>query len=135
MSFDIQSHRTQLVLTAVAASAATYGILTALNAHHRRHNRRQLARDVEESLNRQKDADKARAFLDDNGGLWLNSSDPSVPPSRDPNEFPDHIVREQLARVYSFFGEEGMQKIRAGRVAIVGCGGVGSWAAVMLARS
>ncbi|KAJ7227607.1 hypothetical protein B0H12DRAFT_1148917 [Mycena haematopus] len=28
-----------------------------------------------------------------------------------------------------------MAKIRAGRVVVVGCGGVGSWAAVMLIRS
>src|ERR1700742_5235628 len=41
------------------------------------------------------------------------------------------IIREQLARNYAFFGEEGMNKIRGSRVAVVGCGGVGSWASVM----
>jgi hypothetical protein len=45
------------------------------------------------------------------------------------------LIREQLARNYVFFGEEGMRKVRRGSVVIVGCGGVGSWAAVMLARS
>ncbi|KDQ18385.1 hypothetical protein BOTBODRAFT_28795 [Botryobasidium botryosum FD-172 SS1] len=36
---------------------------------------------------------------------------------------------------YAFFGEEGMEKVRNGSVVIVGCGGVGSWAATMLVRS
>lgn len=44
------------------------------------------------------------------------------------------LIREQLARNYAFFGEDGMKRIRGSRVTIVGCGGVGSWAAIMLAR-
>ncbi|QRV85061.1 ubiquitin-protein ligase molybdopterin-converting factor [Ceratobasidium sp. AG-Ba] len=40
-----------------------------------------------------------------------------------------------LARNYAFLGEISMSKVRGGRVVIVGCGGVGSWAAVMLMRS
>jgi tRNA threonylcarbamoyladenosine dehydratase len=49
--------------------------------------------------------------------------------------YDEELVREQLARNYAFFGEEGMRKLRGASVVIVGCGGVGSWAAVMLARS
>ena len=49
--------------------------------------------------------------------------------------FDDSLIREQLARNYAFFGEEGMSKIRNATVVIVGCGGVGSWAAMMLART
>jgi tRNA threonylcarbamoyladenosine dehydratase len=49
--------------------------------------------------------------------------------------FDEGLIREQLARNYAFFGEEGMAKIRASTVVIVGCGGVGSWAAMMLART
>jgi len=44
-------------------------------------------------------------------------------------------VREQLARNYAFFGDESMRKVRGASVVVVGCGGVGSWAAVMLVRS
>ena len=44
-------------------------------------------------------------------------------------------MREQLARNYAFLGEEGVARVREASVVIVGCGGVGSWAAVMLARS
>ena len=49
--------------------------------------------------------------------------------------YDEALIKEQLARNYSFFGEEGMAHVRAGSVVIVGCGGVGSWVAVMLVRS
>jgi hypothetical protein len=41
----------------------------------------------------------------------------------------------QLARNYVFLGEEGMALVRKSYVVVVGCGGVGSWAALMLLRS
>jgi tRNA A37 threonylcarbamoyladenosine dehydratase len=44
-------------------------------------------------------------------------------------------VREQLARNYAFLREDGVSRVRAASVVVVGCGGVGSWTAVMLARS
>jgi hypothetical protein len=50
-------------------------------------------------------------------------------------EFDEGLIREQLARNYVFFGEEGMSRIRNSTVVVVGCGGVGSWAAMMLART
>jgi hypothetical protein len=40
----------------------------------------------------------------------------------------------QLTRNYNFFGEEPMAKVRNGYVVVVGCGGVGSWCALMLLR-
>lgn len=49
--------------------------------------------------------------------------------------YDEDLIKQQLARNYSFFGEEGMAHVRAGTVVIVGCGGVGSWVAVMLVRS
>lgn len=49
--------------------------------------------------------------------------------------FDDELIREQLARNYAFFGEDGMDTIRRATITVVGCGGVGSWAAMMLARS
>ncbi|GAA5898531.1 hypothetical protein JCM6882_007808 [Rhodosporidiobolus microsporus] len=45
------------------------------------------------------------------------------------------IVREALARNYAFFGDEKMDAIREKFVVVVGLGGVGSAAAVMLVRS
>jgi tRNA A37 threonylcarbamoyladenosine dehydratase len=40
----------------------------------------------------------------------------------------------QLTRNYNFLGEEAMVKVREGYVVVVGCGGVGSWCALMLLR-
>lgn len=62
--------------------------------------------------------------------LGHSQSDPASSHSYD-----EELIREQLARNYAFFGKEGMVQIRRGKVAVVGCGGVGSWAAVMLVRS
>ncbi|KAJ1873629.1 hypothetical protein LPJ71_011740, partial [Coemansia sp. S17] len=45
------------------------------------------------------------------------------------------LIQEQLARHYVFFGQEGMAKVRDSFVVVVGAGGVGSWAALMLLRS
>jgi tRNA threonylcarbamoyladenosine dehydratase len=50
-------------------------------------------------------------------------------------EYDEELILEQLARNRSFFGDEGLSCIRKGFVVVVGAGGVGSWAATMLARS
>lgn len=50
-------------------------------------------------------------------------------------EYDEDIINEQLARNRVFFGEEGLRKIRESFVVVIGCGGVGSWAATMLVRS
>eukprot|EP00002_Diphylleia_rotans_P029370 TRINITY_DN5980_c0_g1_i1.p1 TRINITY_DN5980_c0_g1~~TRINITY_DN5980_c0_g1_i1.p1 ORF type:complete len:450 (-),score=107.59 TRINITY_DN5980_c0_g1_i1:189-1538(-) len=47
----------------------------------------------------------------------------------------EEIMKEQLIRNASFMGEENMRKIRGSFVIVVGVGGVGSHAAMMLARS
>ncbi|KAG1721440.1 hypothetical protein EDB19DRAFT_1961149 [Suillus lakei] len=36
------------------------------------------------------------------------------------------LIREQLARCYAFFGDEGMARVREKSVVVVGCGGVGT---------
>ncbi|KAJ7211060.1 hypothetical protein B0H12DRAFT_388597 [Mycena haematopus] len=123
MSGVLHSHRAQLVGTAVAAAATTAALISLYSALSKRSKRHELDKDVLRSL----------------------AQDKPPLPSHPPNEYPsltswneaehDDLVREQLARNYAFFGDEAMAKIRAGRVVVVGCGGVGSWAAVMLVRS
>lgn len=125
MSFDLNSHRAQLVVAAIAGSAATFGLLTAYNQYTRQKKRHELGQEVLRSL-----ASESKPPLE------TSVSQPRVQPV--PNggfEYDEELIREQLARNYAFFGEEGMSKIRKGTVVVVGCGGVGSWAAVMLARS
>lgn len=50
-------------------------------------------------------------------------------------QWDESLIREQLSRNYSFLGEQGMTAIRNSFVIVVGAGGVGSWAALMLLRS
>ncbi|EPQ27770.1 uncharacterized protein PFL1_04515 [Pseudozyma flocculosa PF-1] len=53
----------------------------------------------------------------------------------EPPEWDESLIREQLSRNYSFLGDQGMEHIRNSFVIVVGAGGVGSWAALMLLRS
>jgi hypothetical protein len=132
MALDIlRSHRAQLVLTAVVASVTTFSLLTAYRSYHNKTRRRQLSDDALRSVTSNSgpddivDAEKPKDDV----------SHPDHPPTVSTLAYDEELLREQLARNYAFFGEEGMTQIRAGSVVIVGCGGVGSWAAVMLVRS
>ena len=48
---------------------------------------------------------------------------------------PEEVLKELFSRVESFFGSEGLNKLRNSFVIVVGLGGVGSHAANMIARS
>ncbi|OCH94639.1 ubiquitin-protein ligase molybdopterin-converting factor, partial [Obba rivulosa] len=146
MSLDIHSHRTQLFFTALAASLATAGFLTAYQEHRKRQKRRELDQDVLRSLAADGTSPDKPAEPSGKGKRKAAhgdaAADQDISLGDDPefrrgpgHEYDEELVREQLARNYAFFGEEGMAKIRKGTVVVVGCGGVGSWAAVMLVRS
>ncbi|KAI5892643.1 uncharacterized protein SCHCODRAFT_02626710 [Schizophyllum commune H4-8] len=98
--------------------------MSAWRAYSRRVRRRSLDADILRSISR--------------GESETGSKSPSLhaysPPSHSQG-YDEDLIREQLARNYAFFGEEGMAKVRGASVAVIGCGGVGSWAAVMLVRS
>ena len=118
------SHRTQLLATALAASLATAGLLHAYNVHTKRVRRKELNEEIQRSL--------AITAHDLEVQRIPSLEHPRLGPGI---TYDEELIREQLARNYAFFGEESMAKIRQASVVIVGCGGVGSWAAVMLARS
>ena len=126
MQLDLQSHKTQLVLTALAASAATASLFSLYNNHTRRQKRRTLNDDIIRAL-ASKETNHKTPILD---GPAMTQE-----PQAFTGDYSEELIREQLARNYAFFGEEGMEKIRRGKVVVIGCGGVGSWAAVMLVRS
>ncbi|KAF8902557.1 ubiquitin-protein ligase molybdopterin-converting factor [Gymnopilus junonius] len=110
------SHKSQLVAAALSASLATAGVFHAYQVFTRRIRRKELDEEVKRLRQPRKHtigSYKRPVGLD----------------------YDEELIREQLARNYAFFGEEGMAKVRRGRVVVVGCGGVGSWAAVMLVRS
>ncbi|KIK34332.1 hypothetical protein CY34DRAFT_813002 [Suillus luteus UH-Slu-Lm8-n1] len=119
--FSAQSHRTQLILAAVSASLLTSGLFTAYNAYIRRERRRNLDRDILRSIADQDESSKRR--LIQKGEEFLDE------------QTEEEVTRERLARCYAFFGDEGMARVREKSVVVVGCGGVGSWVAVMLVRS
>ncbi|KAH7915892.1 hypothetical protein BJ138DRAFT_1053749 [Hygrophoropsis aurantiaca] len=133
-----QSHKTQLILAAVASSVLTSGIFTAYNSYSKHERRRNLDKEVRKAVTSHNSESNA------NGSKQKPKLDEDFEPDRSEEIFlhapgsttyDEDLIREQLARNYAFFGDEGMAYIRTGTVVIVGCGGVGSWAAVMLARS
>lgn len=119
---DLSSHRAQLLLTATATALATYSLLSIYHSHSRRNRRAHLSDEVNRSL------------ASSTTSTRIQPSPSSLLPVPD-TEYAEELVREQLARNYAFLGEEGVARVRTASVVIVGCGGVGSWAAVMLARS
>lgn len=125
--FDLHSHRAQLVVTAVVAAVATGSIFSAVSAYSRRAKRRALNDDVLRSISANGSNYNIQRHLD------KPTEEIMLKPRDTP--FDEGLIKEQLARNYAFFGDEGMAKVRAGSVAVIGCGGVGSWAAVMLVRS
>ena len=144
---DPHDHRTQLLLVAAGTALATASVLSAYNTHTRRKKRAELSDSIRTSL--------GRDIPDRPGHIIPSASDFAASAAKakgkqraDPEEtleekeeeeeayvYDEELIREQLARNYAFFGDDAMAKIRKAKVVVVGCGGVGSWAAVMLARS
>lgn len=124
---DFRSPRAQLIATAIAASVVTASLITAYSSYTRRGRRKNLNEEILKSL----------ALQGSSSDIDSGVPTPALktPQEYDFGGYDENLIREQLARNYAFFGEEGMRKIREGSVVIVGCGGVGSWAAVMLVRS
>jgi hypothetical protein len=131
-SLSLQSHRSQIFATAVAASLSTVGVVYAWNALSKQRKRRELNDEIRRSIAAN---GAARPHSPDIDIQLQGAEDVKILRSQAGFEYDEELLKEQLARNYAFFGEEGMQKIRGGSVVVVGAGGVGSWAAVMLVRS
>ena len=136
--FTNQPHKTQLIITALAASLATASLFQAYNTHAKHVRRRKLDQEIRLSIathtlahNVPKSPSRATTL----DGVDPPSLQTSTTGFGDVADYDEDLIREQLARNYAFFGEKGMERIREGKVVVVGCGGVGSWAAVMLVRS
>lgn len=136
MALDVHSHRVQLIVTALAASLATAGLFTAYQQHSRHRKRRDLDQDIRRTLASRKPQSLPTAHstieetehVERDIALGTNFQGADY-------EYDEELVKEQLARNYAFFGDQGMAQIRKRTVVVVGCGGVGSWAAIMLVRS
>ncbi|KAJ2862622.1 hypothetical protein GGI22_002143, partial [Coemansia erecta] len=132
-----ENTRVQLVATAVAASAVTAGVIWGSQRASRTKRARKLKRDAIDMVDFDSDVEPLSIATDLGSRSSADSDKGAVTRhtriSLTPNE--EALIREQLARHYAFFGEKGMAQVRDSFVVIVGAGGVGSWAALMLLRS
>ncbi|KAG8968529.1 hypothetical protein FRC03_007180 [Tulasnella sp. 419] len=131
---------TKLALTALGASIVTYSVIEVYRTFDQRRRRKALGRDVARHVyadvgSKGLEERDISPGLDDESPLVQPLDQQANPAAVNASTYDESLIREQLSRNYSFFGDEGMSKLRGGRVAIVGCGGVGSWAATMLVRS
>ncbi|KAI8645938.1 hypothetical protein BD408DRAFT_410872 [Parasitella parasitica] len=116
----------QLTLTAVAASALTASSILTWQANQRK----SRAKTLKDEL---KDAELGRTInLTAVGTVNIPDQPQVLPP---PAIFDDRLIEEQLSKNTAFLGQKGAGKVRDAFVVVVGAGGVGSWAALMLMRS
>ncbi|KAK4689017.1 tRNA threonylcarbamoyladenosine dehydratase, partial [Tremellales sp. Uapishka_1] len=135
------SFRQSIALTALATTLATTSLILSFQALRREHRtdrlKKQVGEDVEEWEKRNLDSglvspeEMAERHAD---GISTPGGGRRVKEWKK-GEFDEGLIREQLTRNYNFLGEESMAKVRESYVVVVGCGGVGSWAATMLLRS
>lgn len=130
MSLPDLSKGQSLILTALAAALGTTTLILSFQALRREALTERLKRQVGEDV---EEWEKSRE------GSGLGSPDEKVERivRKEKNwgkDFDEGLIREQLTRNYNFLGEESMGLVRKAYVVIVGCGGVGSWCAVMLLR-
>ncbi|KAK4519841.1 3-hydroxy-3-methylglutaryl-coenzyme A (HMG-CoA) reductase isozyme [Mucor velutinosus] len=124
----IEQHPTsiQLTLTAVAASALTASSILTFQANQRKSRARTLKDELKEA--------ELRSTIDLTPVGTVNKlGQPHILPP--PTIFDDRLIEEQLSKNTAFLGQKGADKVRDAFVIVVGAGGVGSWAALMLMRS
>ncbi|OBZ91476.1 tRNA threonylcarbamoyladenosine dehydratase [Choanephora cucurbitarum] len=114
----------QLTLTAIAASALTASSILTYQANKRRFRARSLKEELKEAELR------STVDLTPLGTVHGRQTMP-IPPTL----YSEQVIDEQLSKNTAFLGKEGARKVRDAFVVIVGAGGVGSWAALMLLRS
>ncbi|TGZ79562.1 hypothetical protein EX30DRAFT_350071 [Ascodesmis nigricans] len=138
VSSALSSHRGQLVLTAVASGFAVGSTVIALQKA------RQLSRvrSIKDSIPPSAEATEVNAQLTEYGAPATFSKLQNEPDRENVmaararrGDYDEDLILEQLARNRVFLGDEGLSKVRNAFVIVVGCGGVGSWAATMLVRS
>ncbi|OAD04250.1 hypothetical protein MUCCIDRAFT_161002 [Mucor lusitanicus CBS 277.49] len=116
----------QLTLTAVAASALTASSILTFQANQRKSRARTLKDELKEA--------ELRSTIDLTPvGTVNKSGQPHILPP--PTVFDDRLIEEQLSKNTAFLGQKGADQVRDAFVIVVGAGGVGSWAALMLMRS
>lgn len=124
---DKHQYAVQLSLTAVAASALTAASIISYQGNQRRLRAKSLKDELREA------EERSHNVIDLTPVGTVNNGRHSVLPP--PTIFDDKLIGEQLSKNTEFLGEKGARKVRESFVIVVGAGGVGSWAALMLMRS
>ncbi|KAI9478435.1 MAG: hypothetical protein EXX96DRAFT_482982 [Benjaminiella poitrasii] len=107
----------QLTLTAIAASALTATSILTYQSNQRQSRAKSLKDELKEAEQK-------------------NTIDlTSVGVASTQRKYDDALIQEQLSKNTALLGEAGTRKVRDSFVIIVGAGGVGSWAALMLLQS
>ncbi|CCX05683.1 Similar to Uncharacterized protein YKL027W; acc. no. P36101 [Pyronema omphalodes CBS 100304] len=132
LSNVLSSHKAQLVLTAVASGVVVgSSILAFQSARHQ-----EKLKDIKRPNRRKSDATALTEFGAPATPSKLQTEpDVELAAKARRGDWDEDLILEQLARNRVFLGDEGLQKVRDAYVVVVGCGGVGSWAATMLVRS
>ncbi|ORX37153.1 hypothetical protein BD324DRAFT_579869 [Kockovaella imperatae] len=135
------STRQSLLLTAFASVLATSTVILSFQTLRREHRTEKLKRQVGEDVEEWERSREGSGFVSpEERAEWHANGEVTPGGGRRvrqwaKGEFDEGLIREQLTRNYNFLGEESMEKVRNSYVVVVGCGGVGSWAALMLLRS
>ncbi|GAA95582.1 uncharacterized protein L969DRAFT_85265 [Mixia osmundae IAM 14324] len=128
------------IILASFASLGTATLILGTQDVRRRAYRRTLRQEVEEEV-REQPLDTLDLLIDSKqvSGRTTPARRATPLQQEDENdtarEMDQAIIDEHLARNYAFMGKEGVQRVRDAFVIVVGLGGVGSAAALMLARS
>ena len=154
------STRQGLLLTAFASAIATSTLILSFQNLRREHRTEKLKKQVGEDVEEWERSREGSGFTSpEERAEWHANGETTPGGGRRvkewaKGEFDEGLIREQvglralgsllrgiadaialqLTRNYNFLGEEAMKKVRDSYVVVVGCGGVGSWAALMLLR-
>ncbi|KAL0076884.1 ubiquitin-protein ligase molybdopterin-converting factor [Phycomyces blakesleeanus] len=117
--FNTNDKVARLTLTAVAASMLTASTLLSYQTLQRRRRTRELKAEL-----------RSMTQTTTYNAPFSAKVDPITAKLS-----PEARIEQQLVRNADFLGTKGLRKVRDSFVIVVGAGGVGSWAALMLARS
>ncbi|GAM84896.1 hypothetical protein ANO11243_028980 [Dothideomycetidae sp. 11243] len=144
VSDSFQSHRVQLAVTAVASGAVVASAILGFQQARKRMRVEDLKHSIPD-LRDEHDVGKINSF----GGASPGIATPAAASKQDTEDtrasalaararaghYDEDLILEQLARNRAFLTDDGLAKLRASFVVVVGCGGVGSHAVAALARS
>ncbi|KAJ5191274.1 uncharacterized protein N7498_010259 [Penicillium cinerascens] len=127
----------QLATTAVLSGAAVAGAIFGYQAYRRKEAVYDLKASIPD-IDEQHHAEKLTALGIPNTAIPMSKEDErsaALARRAQQGDYDDDLILEQLARNRVFLTDEGLAKIRASFIVVVGCGGVGSHAAAALVRS